>query len=465
MKRAMIVAAVFGLVAMWTVQASAVSVGPGMLLYSSVGYKTAPTGTSWWTGAKLYRTALDGSWAATESATNFDTIDVPTILAQMNTQYGSMDRIEVWDPRDQGGNGDLFMPLMAELSRKTGEQSGWSVVKIDADTPTNNDAFTKGATGNILVQWNRLDAYASGNTSKMQMALRAPNGFGGQTTTTGINIVTYSETTDGQIVYRYDANGNGWCDNGTTANVEWYAKSGAVPSSPSDMELGLDGAVYVSRAYGAGTSGGVYRTTANGTQMTTRTAFVECDCTIGGSPLYKTNNGSGGMPIAVGGTAATPIVYTACFNDCSVEAIFALVDGSGDGVVDYLNASDKIVQLWKVGDFSITPGFTYNQIFDMEYYKDDNGVQWLVFNAGGQNGTTTDPLYGRVSGLYVLQLGDNGLVATDGMVISQSGYLTGRYFELDANPGVEEIPEPATLLLVGTGALGVIGYMRRRKMS
>jgi hypothetical protein len=28
-----------------------------------------------------------------------------------------------------------------------------------------------------------------------------------------------------------------------------------------------------------------------------------------------------------------------------------------------------------------------------------------------------------------------------------------------------EIPEPGTLLLLGTGVLGVLGYMRRRRMQ
>jgi hypothetical protein len=37
-------------------------------------------------------------------------------------------------------------------------------------------------------------------------------------------------------------------------------------------------------------------------------------------------------------------------------------------------------------------------------------------------------------------------------------------FELDMNP-VAAIPEPATLLLFGTGALGALGWLRRRRMK
>jgi hypothetical protein len=55
-----------------------------------------------------------------------------------------------------------------------------------------------------------------------------------------------------------------------------------------------------------------------------------------------------------------------------------------------------------------------------------------------------------------------GTLFTTGLTPSDNNYV---YLKMDqVGGGSTEIPEPATLLLVGTGALGILGYIRRRSL-
>ena len=104
---------------------------------------------------------------------------------------------------------------------------------------------------------------------------------------------------------------------------------------------------------------------------------------------------------------------------------------------------------------------TYGSYFeDVEYYND------------GQHGYLMFNTYG--AGLAVLQLADNGLAGASGMHVFRDGYYdpmsqfngpsgTGVGFEFDPNPGAA-IPEPATILLFASGALGLLRYIRRQRM-
>jgi hypothetical protein len=92
---------------------------------------------------------------------------------------------------------------------------------------------------------------------------------------------------------------------------------------------------------------------------------------------------------------------------------------------------------------------------DIEFVAGPAGHNFLLFKQS----------YG--TGACVLELADNGLAAVKDGVIIASGMRSDSYFlagfEVDANP-MAAIPEPATMMLLGTGALGALGWLRRRRM-
>ncbi len=456
MKKTLVCALVLALVAG---TASALSVGPGGYIYSSVGYKSG----SYWAGSYLYRTTVNGNWDNTTKAVNFDTIAPATMLARQTpspTTPSGLDKVEVWDPRAQGGQGDLALvaPVLPRSgSLGTGQYCPWDVAKIDADTPANNTSFSVAA-GNVLMVGSKNGSNSIGETSMGRQAVRTPANWSGKTTN-DVGIVFFSGNTK-QASYRYDANKNGTADNISSEFTQSYLVMPTLPGTAnqtveSDMEMGKDGALYLCTSYGspgAGTVEAILRYTMSADCLTA-TRFM----TAGGSgnPIGRPYNGYA-SGIAVGGTANQAIVYAVCqdnVNSTYTTSIFALVDGNNDGAVDYTNSADKVVKIWKSGDLSLTQ----SAIYDIEYYKDDNNTQWLLFSGGNADSR------GMYS-LYAMQLGDNGLSASGARLVGAN--LAGQYFELDANPGMSaSVPEPASMLLLGTGALAVAGYVRRRRMS
>ena len=125
------------------------------------------------------------------------------------------------------------------------------------------------------------------------------------------------------------------------------------------------------------------------------------------------------------------------------------LDGSGTCV----GSSENIVLPAPEGGWNAAGFYSYR---DLEFIRGD-GLHFLV---GTNMGATQ---------IGVLELFDN-LELGNSVTISVETNLndTATYFMdmFEFAPVVSApIPEPATMLLIGTGVLGVIGFLRRRRMG
>lgn len=450
---AMLCVALVSLIA--TSSAEAISAGTGGYIY----WGRATSGNSYdgtVTERQLYRAEIDNAYAQVGSTAIFDCIT----LAPMSSVGGLYDYrgLEVLDPRSSGGTGSLV--LTAKLPNSTTKAVSVLKVSNPTGTPTNS----------LLVNWSNTGTW---NSQSAGIALPAPQNWIAGTQSNGVSLVLNRSTAayvgnDGNKYYVHNQNSSSPVDNssGNGQQITTALSSGSI----YDLEFGNDRALY--RSVG----GKVDRTWAKSDGTVVSSIYYNNDCATVGAFKGGLAMGPGNLGSAVlhGTTSANNITYLFTLDGNGQNALFALQDLNGDNVI--ASGTDQIVMLWEKGNgmnasldalatanWSGTSYMTQNYTCDLEVVVGTNGQRTLYFNP------TTNGWVQTGGYLFAIDVADNGLALTGTAIkitigIVPAGTYGGQGFEIDANPPAA-IPEPTTLLLLGTGALGALGYVRRQRMK
>ena len=430
------IALAVSVVLLMVVQASAMDYGTGGYVY----WNRSLDVSSYIAKQTLWKVELDCAFTKVGSVANFDNVAMNNTYISWTTQVRN-NSLEVYDPRDQGGQGTL---LQVSIVNNTPPASGytgpnydqpWDIIKVDPSK-------APGSMQTNVCDGRLGTGYPNWSTQYLGRAMAAPNPWVPGTTPNSLSIATLPNIWSNYVNALYDTNASGQIDNnageGQLALYEYEV-------TPIDAEMGRNQALY----YSTGSS--VRRMYLDGTGTGHSQVILSVGGTLGGKP-NPVGSRSDGMGIAVG-PGANPTVYLmACENGTGLDTVFGMRDLNGD------NAIDDVRAVWQRGQLGITRLHDANINFygeDVEYYQNPTTGKQFLF-ANGYSGN-----------LFVLELADNGLLAVDGKYIlggNQEGPSWGQSgFELDMNPGV--IPEPGTMLLLSSGALGVMGWMRRRRMK
>ena len=425
--------------------AQAVDRGPGGYIY----WNTVTGSGGGIAKFLLYRLQIDNASSAVGAPVNFDNVVQNNTYTSWSTVIKNRN-VEVYDPRISGGAGTL---LLTAITNNTPPSRGYTAANYEQ--PWDVLQINPTTLSHTLLCDGRLDC-GTWDSKHLYTALAAPKDWLPGSSSNNLSLVTVRGIWSSNVSYLFDANNNTVIDN-TTAEGRMYARS-AAPNG--DAEFGPDKALYLSWCAGNPGVARMDRLWLKSTGVQTSNYF-NIDNAL---DLIGLSRQTSAVGLAVGpGNAfcSRPIVYLFAMDNnfagsITKPAIFALQDVNGDNVVTY-GSGDVIKEIWRSGQAGITMSreLDYDSQ-DIELYVDpDNAARrTLFFNE--YNG-------GR---LYALSLVDNGLAMKGtGKTILTGGLpvVLGQGFEIDMNPAAR-IPEPATLLLLGTGALGALGWMRRRRM-
>jgi len=174
--------------------------------------------------------------------------------------------------------------------------------------------------------------------------------------------------------------------------------------------------------------------------------------------------------LAWGATAhATPIAGDIAFGSFGQYDLTGGTDLATNTGFDFINANNAVVSAAS-GDFATfaPPAVTYVQFYDFSFapitpgtvlwsFSDGMNTYSLTMQSGSiEAGRTATNV--TIKGTAIIS-GLPGFESTEGTFIFQASN-SGSSFSFDSN--AKTVPEPATLLLLGTGLVGAALYRRRR---